>query len=95
MWKLSYSAPKGCRINHGWCHVTVYGLWFSKTQQKWVKDLDGGYCSNCDSKPKSIKAFTRYLNKHPELRGYKVVFANRHYDSRGFDFDIEAVWENE
>ena len=102
MWKLYHSAPYGSRIDYNWRWVSVPGMWFVHDQQKWVKDgeqVNCRYASLHHKKPKSVKAFMRYLKKHPELKGHKVTLVNRYYytsDDFGtwwFDYHIDAVFE--
>lgn len=95
MWKLHYSAPHGHRVDYRWLWVIVPGMWYNYDQQKWIKDgepFDCGRASTCHVKPKSIKAFMRYLKKHPELKGHRVIFVNRWY-SPDYYYDVEAVFE--
>lgn len=67
-------------------------LWFSESQKKWVdvysdawKKLRGegrhsnaGPISDGDRSPRTFRGIKRYLKKHPELQGHKVLFYNFH-----------------
>ena len=91
MWVFKYEAPLGCRIDRGWFGVTVQGLWHNHTMNIWQGGLDKECAHGTHgTRPKSVKAFKRYLRKHPELKGFNVVFCSRYYNQ-----DIEAVWEGE
>ena len=98
MWKLTYDAPYGRRINRYWWEVTTYPtkseqreLWWVYSLNKWATHSTGT-SSTHHNKPKSIKAFKRYLEKHPELKGYEVVLVNKYY-TEDHGFNVSAVWE--
>lgn len=102
MWKLEYSAPRGLRTNRGFSGVVVLddNVWYSYQHSKWLPYEDVGVegFSTLHYKPKTTKAFKRYLKKHPELKPYKVVLVHRHYtvDKCGkflYDLNITAHWE--
>ena len=104
MWKLYHSAPYGSRIDYNWLWVSVPGMWFVHDQQKWVNQAEvinrlRFWPESVHVKPKSIKAFMRYLRKHPELKGHKVRFENVRLDNKRYpfkyDYDVEAVFEEE
>lgn len=86
-WELTYSAPKGVRMNRGFWAVTLQGsgFWYCEDINKWGETDSfpkGSSYSTHYHGPKTTKAFLRYLNKHPELRGVEVVFVhNCYYDS--------------
>ncbi len=105
MWELSYEAPVGKRVNRYWRDVCVYYLnedqevlWFVYDLNKWCpiwegKEGWGKSASTHHRKPKSIKAFKNYLEKHPELKGYQVRFINKyHLDDHGLD--VTATWKD-
>ena len=104
MWQLSYDAPKGLRTNRGFWAVMVegIGMWYSNQYQKWLQyDHNHGIkgSSTHDYKPKTKKAFLRYLSKHPELKGHTVVLVHREYivdrnGKRMYDLHIRAKWED-
>jgi hypothetical protein len=100
MWKLKYEAPLGFRVNKGFDTVTTYSdLWFSSKDGKWKKGLDkGGTNSTHHSKPKSLKAFIRYLNRHEELKGVEVILTHRSYyktqNGEIISLDVVANWED-
>ncbi len=102
MWKLTYEAPVGSRIDHSWMWVQVEELiedqkplWWVYSLRRWSEVNESvshlGY-SNSHCKPQSVKAFKRYLEKHPELKGYRVVLCNRRHRA-GQSLDVTAVWE--
>lgn len=102
MWKIEYLTPKGFRTNRGFSSVCVFSndLWYSYEHDKWLPyDQRGNQgCSTHHNKPKTIKAFKRYLRKHTELRGYKVSLVHREYitDKDGswlHDLHVDANWE--
>lgn len=95
MWKITYDAPRGLRVNRYFWAVTTFGagLWWCYELNKWVTDYPKGMSASthCHG-PKTTKAFLRYLNKHPELKGAEVVFVNNQaYDDT--DLSITARWE--
>lgn len=102
MWKLTYDAPYGKRINRYWrvlqvckTHPNQEDMWWDRKSNKWstVRQESGtGYVCGKDPRPKSIKAFLRYLIKHPELKGYEVILRNRYY-MPDYSYHVSAVWE--
>lgn len=96
MWKLTYDAPRGMRVNrYFWAVTTTGDLWWCYESKKWVdwenKKGSQGFSTHC-SGPKTTKAFLRYLKNHPELKGEEVVFVNNNaYDVCGLH--ITARWE--
>lgn len=96
MWKLTYDAPRGLRVNRYFWSITTFGsgLWWCYESEKWVTDTSNsrkGVSTHCHG-PKTTKAFLRYLKKHPELKGEDVVFVNnRAYDD--CELNITARWE--
>lgn len=99
MWELQYEAPVGLRTNRNFVHVVVYDMWFDLTDKTWKNDLDDciGPASSADWKPNTTKAFQRYLNKHSELQGKEVIFANRYYcidkQNNHVSLDIKATYK--
>lgn len=97
-WTLKYDAPKGGRVNRYFWAVTTFDgpcyLWWCEGIKKWVEKAPKGMSSSthCHG-PKTTKAFLRYLNKHPELKGHTVVFVNNYSTHCGKGLSIEAVWE--
>ena len=65
----SYISEKLKRRLPSHSNVCVKGYWYSEELDKWFKDTDFNLCStystsDIDHKPKSYKAFIRYVRKH-------------------------------
>ena len=92
--KITINAPKGQRTlkQFHWIHIEERAkdthIWYQYSNDKWVYHGDEDYdkdSSHCNHHsigdkhfPKSYKAFIRYLKKHPELIGCKVVLYSRY-----------------
>ena len=95
MWKISYDAPKGFRVNrYFWAVTTFSGLWYCEAFDKWVsgEDASTSSYSTHHHKPKTTKAFIRYLNKHPELKGVEVILVCNYTTGDNHSMDITANW---
>jgi len=80
-WSFVFDAPVGERILKRYWGVTSFeDFWFDREANKWIPsaELDGQRSvGNWDHRPRTFKAFKRYLRKHPELRQMKeVVFGS-------------------
>lgn len=108
MWVFSFEAPKGKRVFKKAYFSgisTDSDLWFSYKTKAWVSYSElcehKGGGSTHDNRPRSFKAFKKYLNKHTELQqaGIEVVLVSRYYviQSCGtkYSFSITATWVEE
>ncbi|QIW87799.1 hypothetical protein Ab1vBOLIVR5_gp151 [Agrobacterium phage OLIVR5] len=98
MWHIEYEAEVHSRVNRYFRSITTCRfstddpyLWWCYDKKKFVpiEETSGQY-SNHSEGPRTIKAFKRFLRKHPELKGYEVIFVNR-YAGLG----ATAVWIEE
>lgn len=73
-------------------------MWYCEDINKWGETDSfptGSSYSTHHHGPKTTKAFLRYLNKHPELKGVEVVFVHHcYYDSveGKISLNIAAKW---
>jgi len=92
-WEFKFQAENGSRAMRQFDVVQIYykpdqpGLWYYPSKKLWLAGCTDS-CQNFDRQPKTFKAFKRYLNKHPELRGYEVVLV-----SKWAGYDITAEWK--
>lgn len=109
MWKLSYEAPIGVRVNRYFTDVTIdfddtnlETPWCYHSDGKWYKNADenapkeGGCSTHSTTKVRTVKAFKRYLENHPELKGYRVRLCNKYYmpyEGETLSFDVIAEWK--
>lgn len=110
-WVINYKAPKGFRVNRYFDSVTTHrisddqkNVWFYDAYNVWSVDAPVDDYKGCMSthhsrhSPKSYKAFKRYLNKHPELKGYEVVLVNRFYNTlktgERIHLHLSALWQD-
>lgn len=101
MWYVTQETPSWDRIHHGFLWVSVDccdpaedSLWFEEASQTW-KSLSEctGPCSSSHLGPRTLKAFRRYLRKHPELKGRRVRLVHRCYvPGADYGLDITAEW---
>lgn len=89
--KFKFTSPKGQRILKQMWGVRVPGLWFVPDQNIWVHSLAGVFTkyTTYDTSVKSFKAFKRYIKRHPELYGEKVILVSEYANQ-----DIEAYKNN-
>ena len=84
MIKFTFDAPKGQRIHKQFWAITVEGsLWHEHKSGKWVDSVDwdsgSGHSTHYEG-IKSLKAFKRYVKKHPELKGRTVWIVSKYKD---------------
>ena len=106
MWKFKFNAPIHCRIlSYGFRSVSLSNqdsrLWFYPKFNQWLNDDNrpsedyGSYSTHhnvWNGAPKTFKAFKKYVERHPELKGSTVTLVHQYYDDRGFNYHIEAEW---
>lgn len=98
-WILEFDAPVGRRVMSGFTSVTAFGsdIWWHHDLQEWGPyNLSTGSKSSHHSAgegaPRTVRAFTRYLRKHSNLKGFEVVLCNKFVsDTR---LDVTAKWES-
>lgn len=97
MWEVTYEAPKGKRVNRYFWGVTAFdGLWFQESTKTWTKDPDSSSTySTHDHSVKTTKAFIKYLDRHPELKGHDVFLVNNYKGSGGESLDLVAKWRQQ
>jgi len=91
---LEFQAPKGQRMHrYFWC-ATVWdslepSLWWVDEVNAFVPCKSEPYLkygASSNSKPiRTLRAFKRFLRKHPELKGRTVRLVNRYVG-----YDVEA-----
>lgn len=96
-WVLEFQAPEGKRIQRYFWSCTVRdrrepSMWWVDDLGRWLPCDDPDlkkYCHGSHSKPiRTLKAFCRFLRRHPELKGRDVALVNRYI---GFDVIARAV----
>lgn len=97
-WILTFEAPRNQAVHRYFYGCTVRdrqepSLWWVDALNRFVAVDDPilenhWHCSN--SKPiRTLKAFKRFLRKHPELRGRAVRLVNRY-----LGYDVTAEWDD-
>jgi hypothetical protein len=78
---LKYEAPRGTRIKYGFLGVTVDDLWYSEELRAWgtspeLIDKGATTSSNFQHNVRTVRAFRRFVRKHPQFRG-KMTLCSR------------------
>jgi GrpB-like predicted nucleotidyltransferase (UPF0157 family) len=97
-WEFIFEASKPERVHrYFWCATVMDwqkpDLWWCDHSNKFLPhghpDLEK-HCHSNNSKPiRTLRAFRRFLRKHPELRGRRVRLVSRYVG-----FDVEAVFND-
>lgn len=91
-WQFEFQAEKGKRLHrYFFGAITAHtNLWWCMEQRKFVpsETLGKQGASNYSPRIRTFKAFKRFLNKHPELKGHEVLLHNRYVG-----FNIMAHWK--
>lgn len=94
MWQLTFTAPRGHRIHYDFLWVEARGMCFEKASQQWKPHTEARPpYSSSHVGPRTVKAFQRYLRKHPELQGHTVYLIHRSYiPDTDIALDVLANW---
>lgn len=93
-WELTFEAKKPNRLHRYFWTASVWddvepSLWWNDHEGRFLPDGHPAHneygCSNCSKPIRTLRAFRRFLRKHPELQGRTVRLTNRF-----IGFDVEA-----
>ena len=93
-WTFAFEAGKPNRLRRYFMDATVWDrqeptMWWSYEFEKFVPDGDEGTSGASSHSPRirTLRAFKRFLRRHPELQGRQVLLVNRY-----IGFNVTATY---
>lgn len=70
-----------------WDNERIHCLELDNGKELWVVDSEEDnysyqWSASCSKSIKTLRAFRRYLKKHPELKGHKIMLNNKFYNPK-------------
>lgn len=100
-WIFRHHAPVGCRSTKRDLFFAITNIqhpdgYLFESDGKWILDINGVAASSHLRGPKSLRAFKKYLRKHPELDVYGNVMSlcSRYVGFRSLPVDQQSEGSN-